>query len=320
MFPRWSLPCQDAIRFVRPLLARIIAISTLFVAVATLRHVSIGMEVLSLMECRGGNHRINYTIQNPCQQPSHLPVFFNNSLGMVSKIYVISLPRRNDRRIQMDLLKDALHLDWTYRDACEANASAVTTILRQVHVLRNQFMSRPMSRPMSQPMPKDDVVSVFNWPRDMEDMVYSREKLRPLGADLWTLPSSPSLSDLAAYAEMADPYAFAHKGIASSAQQAPAVFDIPPLACTSENDVFAAFSPNLPLYRHLTAAKVACWYSHLQTIRDIANGEDEAALVLEDDVDIERDVKVRLRALWNALPSDWDIVYLGASTTHTLRQ
>ncbi|KAI0252699.1 hypothetical protein BJV78DRAFT_1308598 [Lactifluus subvellereus] len=248
------------------------------------------MEVLSLTECRGGSHRIKSTVQNPsCQQPSHLPAFFDNSLGMVSKIYIISLPRRNDRHIQMDLLKDALHLDWTYRDACEANASA--------------FMSRPML--------EDDVIPVFDWPRDMEDMVYSREKLQPFGADLWTLPSSHSLSDLAAYAEIADPYVFTHKGIAPSAQQASAVSDIPPLACTSGNDIFAPFSPNLPLYRHLTAAKVACWYSHLQTIRDIANGEDEAALVLEDDVDIERDAKVRLQALWIALPSDWDIVYLG---------
>jgi len=76
----------------------------------------------------------------------------------------------------------------------------------------------------------------------------------------------------------------------------------------------AAFSPNLPLYRRLTAAKVACWYSHFQTIHEIADGEDDAVLVLEDDVDIERDVKWRLKPLLDALPSDWDIVYLGTST------
>jgi Glycosyltransferase family 25 (LPS biosynthesis protein) len=194
-------------------------------------------------------------------------------------------------------------------DACEANASAVTTILRQVYVLRNQLVSRLK--------PEDHaVVSAFDWPRDMGDMIYSQEELRPFGADLWTLPSSHSLSDLAAQAETADPYAFAH----AFAAQALAVSDPPPLACTSRNDVSAAFSPNLPLYRHLTAAKVACWYSHFQTIRDIANGKHEAALVLEDDVDIERDVKGRLRALWDALPSDWDIVYLGTPLVLKLGQ
>ena len=46
----------------------------------------------------------------------------SNSLDVVSKgSYVISLPRRTDRRLQMDRLRDALHLNWTYRDACEAN-------------------------------------------------------------------------------------------------------------------------------------------------------------------------------------------------------
>jgi GR25 family glycosyltransferase involved in LPS biosynthesis len=36
-------------------------------------------------------------------------------------------------------------------------------------------------------------------------------------------------------------------------------------------------------------------------------------LVLEDDIDIEWDVKKRLQALLVALPNDWDIVYLGKS-------
>jgi hypothetical protein len=298
MIPRRSLQCQDVIRFVRLLLALIIMISTLFVAAITFRQLSIGMEAFSLTECRGDSHRMKSATQISCQRPSHQPILFNNSLGVISEIYVISLPRRTDRRVQMDLLKDALRLDWTYIGACEANASAVTTILRQVHVLRHQLVSLRMPE-----------ISAFDWPRDMEDMIYSWGDLRPFGADLWTLPSMHNLSDLAADAEMVDPYVFTH----APSAKALATSDPPPLACTSGNNVSAAFSPNLPLYRHLTAAKVACWYSHLQTIRDIANGKHEAALVLEDDVDIERDVKGRLRALWDALPDDWDIVYLGGS-------
>jgi GR25 family glycosyltransferase involved in LPS biosynthesis len=97
----------------------------------------------------------------------------------------------------------------------------------------------------------------------------------------------------------------------SESVQVSAVSDPTPLACASGNNVSAASLPNLPPYRRLTPAKVACWYSHLQTIREIANGKDEAVLILEDDVDIERDVKRRLRALLDALPDDWDIVYLG---------
>jgi hypothetical protein len=112
--------------------------------------------------------------------------------------------------------------------------------------------------------------------------------------------------------ETADPYAFTHP--LSDDSEASAVSDPTSLACASGNNVLAAFSPNLPLYSHLTAAKVACWYSHFQTIHEIANGKDDAVLVLEDDVDIERDVKRRLEPLLDTLPSDWDIVYLGTST------
>ena len=225
-----------------------------------------------------------------------------------SKTYVISLPRRADRRAQMDLLKDALHVDWTYMDAVEANSSAVTTILHQVYILRSQSESRLEYG--NEHMQDDANFPVFHWPRDIEAMIHSQGPLRPFGADFWTLPSSRDSTDLATHASMVpvDSHAFAHLPSA----QPVAVVDPPPLACASGNNVSATFSPTLPLYRHLTAAKVACWYSHFQTIRDVANGEHEAVLVLEDDVDIEHDMDRRLQALWGALPRDWDIVYLGA--------
>jgi hypothetical protein len=212
----------------------------------------------------------------------------------------------------MDRLRDALHLNWTYRDACEANASVVTTILRQVHVLRSQLMPQPKPGGDAR-MRHDVIVSAFDWPHNLEDAICSQEILRPSGADLWTRPSSQSLPDLDVPAEIADPYAFNFTRSSSKSVHVSAVSDPTPLACASGNDVSATSLPNLPLYRRLTPAKVACWYSHLQTIREIANGKDEAVLILEDDVDIERDVKRRLRALLDALPNHWDIVYLGKS-------
>ncbi len=228
------------------------------------------------------------------QQLSHALAF--------SKTYVISLPRRADRRAQMDLLKDALHVNWTYMDAVEANSSAVTKILRQVYILRNREYG-------NEHVQDDAIFPVFDWPRDIEAVIHSQGPLRPFGADFWTLPSSHGSTDLATHTSIVDPHASAHM---PSAQPVAAV-DPPPLACASGNNVSATFSSDLPLYRRLTAAKVACWYSHFQTIRDVANGEHEAVLVLEDDVDIEHDMDRRLQALWGALPRDWDIIYLGAS-------
>lgn len=46
-------------------------------------------------------------------------------------------------------------------------------------------------------------------------------------------------------------------------------------------------------------------------LRKIADGEDEVAIILEDDIDLEWDLERRLRYLWQFLPSDWDQVMLG---------
>ncbi|KAI9513148.1 hypothetical protein F5148DRAFT_1159171 [Russula earlei] len=308
MLLRPSLRCHELVCSGRSLFGWILLLvaGTLVVTAFTLSRISILTERFPPARDRVDIHSVKSNLQNSsssCQRLSHPPAFSENLLDVASKIYVISLPRRTDRRFQMDRLKDALHLNWTYRNACEANASIVTTIMRQVHVLRSQLSRRPKLDAAQAP---ND--AVFDWPRDIEDAICSQETLKPSGADLWTLPSSRSSSDPFLPAEMADPYyAFTHSQYAEGGVSShPA-----PLACTSRNNVFAAFSPNLPVYRRLTAAKVACWYSHFQTIREIADGKDDAVLILEDDVDIERDVTRRLEVLFDALPNDWDIVYLG---------
>ncbi|CCO26711.1 hypothetical protein BN14_00742 [Rhizoctonia solani AG-1 IB] len=54
----------------------------------------------------------------------------------------------------------------------------------------------------------------------------------------------------------------------------------PPLLRTSGEDTILPDEP-------LTRAQVSCWYSHYQVLLKIARGEDEVAIVLEDDVDME---------------------------------
>jgi hypothetical protein len=281
----------------RSLVAWILIAGTLFVASTIIRHITMPGG-FPFARPHGQNYRTKFYLHNySYQQQSIPPTFSNVSLDVVSKIYVISLPRRTDRHLQMDRLKDVLHLSWTYKGAYEANISVVTHILRHVHALRSLWVPQP--QPSDVRLQHGRIVATFDWPHDLEDGIYSQETLQSSGADLWTLPSSHSLLDLAV--------PFAHS-------EASSVSDSTSLACASGNNVFATFSPKLPLYKRLTAAKVACWYSHFQVIRDIANGGDQAVLVLEDDVDIERDLKKRLRPLWDALPNDWDIVYLGTST------
>ncbi|KAI0719052.1 hypothetical protein C8T65DRAFT_803082 [Cerioporus squamosus] len=95
-----------------------------------------------------------------------------------------------------------------------------------------------------------------------------------------------------------------------------------PLTCAVQDRTHGVkFKPSLLSYMLLTPAKFACWFSHLDAIQRVAAYDKPlvdgtrttrgAALILEDDVDMERDIRGRLREVWNLLPDDWDIVFLG---------
>lgn len=70
------------------------------------------------------------------------------------------------------------------------------------------------------------------------------------------------------------------------------------------------YSP-YPFHLTLSRGMIACWNSHFRLLRHIANGADEAAIILEDDVDMEFNAYEVLTDIWDALPLDWDIVFLG---------
>lgn len=291
MFPHRALRALCLIRFGRQSLFWVIMTVTLFVACIILRQISAGIEDFA----SGADYWRSFWIPNSSHQQLSPALAF-------SKIYVISLPRRADRRAQMDLLKDSLRVNWTYMDAVEANSSAVTTVLRQVYLLRSEVESRLQHG--TEHAQEGAVFSVFDWPRDIEAVVHAHGPVQPFGADFWTLPSSHDSTSLA------NSLTFSHTPSAHHV----ATVDLPPLACAAGNNISATFSSTLPFHRHLTSAKAACWHSHFQTIREVANGEHEAVLVLEDDVDVERDMDRRLQALLGALPGNWDIIYLGALT------
>jgi GR25 family glycosyltransferase involved in LPS biosynthesis len=91
------------------------------------------------------------------------------------------------------------------------------------------------------------------------------------------------------------------------------------LTCAHEDNAILPFTLDLPEYQLLTPAKVACWNSHLSVIRRIAEGdgktlpteEQDVSVILEDDVDMEWDIRERLASIWTLLPAGWDVVFLG---------
>jgi GR25 family glycosyltransferase involved in LPS biosynthesis len=205
-----------------------------------------------------------------------------HTLEVASKIFVISLPHRNDRRQKMEILRKALNLRWTYVDAIESSDERVDLIIDRVREQRHDHGNRT-----------DDLLAPFRWPDDIDPLAASGEALEPSGSDLWTL--SP-LSELTGNAKN-----YSRQDLAST-----------PLLCNTQNDTVTPHVPNLPEYRILSPAKIACWCSHLSVIRQVANErKPEVTIVLEDDVDMERDIRERLGSVWNLLPATWDIVFLG---------
>ncbi|VDB86564.1 unnamed protein product [Peniophora sp. CBMAI 1063] len=221
------------------------------------------------------------------------PRNLSSALGVASRIYVLSLPRRTDRRKEMDRLARSLNLDLTYVDAADATDSNVANIMHHVRMLRSNLGTMAEAAAQLSELGYPDlptrVPAVFGWPPDLR----ITDLNLPAGAELWPYPSISPVTSFSAAAS--------HKSTPATS-----------LACYTENNVFGSITEPSKAQNVLNLPKLACWYSHLQLLRRISECEDERpSIVLEDDVDMERDIHERLQSIWDALPSDWDIVYLG---------
>ncbi|THH17152.1 hypothetical protein EW146_g3621 [Bondarzewia mesenterica] len=234
-------------------------------------------------------------------------------LGIVSRIYVVSLPRRTDRRHRMHQLGHTLGLNWTYVDAVDIDNPAIAAILRQVRVLRNNVVSfSALSSTISNIASNtsgNTAMSKFDWPTEIDVLTSSDDPLALAGSDIWTHSSTHSSFDPSLVGETLDKFSLdLHLKNFIYRPPRPLVN----LACTSGNALLPPRKSGFPAHMILTPARIACWHSHVEVIRAIATSNDEGpVLVLEDDIDMERDIQERLTTVWDALPADWDIVYLG---------
>ncbi|KAK0207869.1 hypothetical protein DFS33DRAFT_1253176 [Desarmillaria ectypa] len=197
-----------------------------------------------------------------------------------SKIFVVSLPRRHDRRAQMERLRSFLGLQWTYWDAVEAEDERISTILDKVYSIRSEAAN------LSIDTISERIRLPFRWPSNVDTLARSNLSLAAAEALFWTLPSSSSL-----------------------ARQDTSRL---PLTCAIADFTILPYDADLLEHKILNAPRVACWESHLSVIKEIAKLEkDTFGVILEDDVDLEKDIRNRLNRVWTYLPDDWDMVYLG---------
>jgi len=177
----------------------------------------------------------------------------------------------------MEQLRYTIGLEFTYVNGTEGDGDTVQRIMGHVAALRAlQGLHEPDL----------SLSTAFEWPQDVDALVESGDPLDMKGSDLWVsdgldLPDLPS-----------------HE----------------PLTCAYGDYTLEPYSPQTPSHQLLTKGRLACWHSHWLVIRSIANGPDDVALVLEDDVDMELDIRQRLLGVWDSLPSAWDIVFLGADS------
>ena len=200
----------------------------------------------------------------------------SKTLGVADRLYVVSLPFRSDRREIMSGLERAMDLEFTWHDATDFHSQDVQDIMERIRWWRNENRVND-SVPKADPSPFK-----FKWADDVDEL---GPNLGFSGSDLW--PDSVG------------------KSILPPLLPAPTPDTRPPTLDTyGEAGNHFGRTPLRP-------AQISCWHSHYRVLRRIAEGDDEVAIVFEDDIDMEWDLERRLRSMWPALPPDWDVVMLG---------
>ncbi|ELU43354.1 glycosyltransferase family 25 domain-containing protein [Rhizoctonia solani AG-1 IA] len=247
------------------------------------------------------------------------------------RIYMLNLPRRTDRRERMMKLRAATGLSWTFVDSTDSNAEIVTQIMERVRWIRAAAHLHAIDSNFRGWW--SDHHDVFEWRHMSNDSesepsseLWELARSDPASADhTHPLPVPPSI-DQRPPLEVATSRIIPRNGEAQDSRQ---TLKNNPLFNTSTNSARTATRgvtntltprlPKLPYWRVLTRAAIACWHSHISVIREIAletiqaGTSDAGVIILEDDIDMEVDIQQRIGRLWEALPPDWDMLFLGQS-------
>jgi len=210
---------------------------------------------------------------NPLDRLPH-----SKTLGVAGSIFVIGLPHRQDRRTVIGNLEKAMDLKFTWHNATYQDAPVVTEILERIRKVREDSRKgheNEIAQPDSFP---------FTWPDDTT----SYSVLQPgdiSGSEVWFLPPSSPLA----------------------LPPLPA----PPVPDNRPHESVVMYDNNTVEEWPLKRNEIACWHSHFEVLRRIADGDEDVAIILEDDIDMEWDLERRLRYVWQFLPEKWDQIWLG---------
>jgi hypothetical protein len=247
-----------------------------------------------------------------------------------SKIYVLSLPTRQDRRQQIEKVVRALGLRVEFVDAVDKESDFFGWIAERVdetRKLRKKIIVRSSS--------SRNLFSILARYTDKGIGCVVQAKARgvpqssigsnTIGGD-WNSPfPDPSSSSLSPFPLWPlPPPSSPLRNQFSSTDSTNWVEHLEQMDSQNRLSELKPSKPNLNITRllkdplekvkarQLTNGMMSTWWGQTRVMkRIIENGDEKGALVLEDDVDIEWDLERLWASVERRLPDNWDITYLG---------
>jgi GR25 family glycosyltransferase involved in LPS biosynthesis len=223
-----------------------------------------------------------------------------------SRIYILSLPFRTDRRERMTKLMRALGLDFEFVDATSKDAPVIQWIGERAAEIRRR--KRELLAESLDMLPEEvggmGIGSIWLEPSQPLERIVNldRPKKNRKKVEL------PSLAD--------DEY---HgTDWVSFLESAPRGYEFQP-TYDDFNVTEAMWDPlEENSFRQINEAVIATWYSQTRVWKLMEKNGDESALILEDDVDLEWDIDRIWPNIWRRLPGEdngkvvpWQVTFLG---------
>jgi len=254
-----------------------------------------------------------------------------------SNIYVLSLPRRSDRRLRMSKIANALGLRFTFVDATHKESPLIGWIAERVREVRDR--KRPILAQALKMDEKDvggagvdspwlsgnDSSRLLSFPDLAQlDERWTVKASNPVNApDSTTRPtfSSQDIADKEYRDDEALESLLGGRRAVDWVQYLEEGQYLDRLAPSGASDKFKTLDDYVADLLHdpveqlkarqVNAGVLATWYSQTRVWRKMLENSDKSALILEDDVDIEWDFERQWPNIERALPRNWEIVFLG---------
>jgi hypothetical protein len=238
-------------------------------------------------------------------------------------IYVVHLPSRTDRHARMLALSTALDLRLTFHPATLAASNTTQHILEHVRRER-EAEGWCLDHAACSPADFSTEPGLYETrlPLDFNSDVLAEGKANGWQSTSLFLPDAY----LSSTTHLDYTPSFADLWAQDATEEEPRDTPVPVLTETGTNDILRdkrkhafvsydsynqrrRFDPGLTVrVLPLSKGEASCWHSHTDVMRRFLASGEKSTLIVEDDVDVEWDLKRRVEEIWSVLPKDYDVV------------